>query len=90
MNITELQQIAQLVNTGGVVAVLLLNLFVLAIGAYKEWWVSGPSHRREVSSLMEERSAWRTIALSYGNTAERSVVIAEEQLGVKLGSPGSK
>ncbi len=89
MSISDLQQLAGAVNTGGVVTLLLFGLVALTYGAYKEWWVPGPTHRREVDSLREERNAWRTIALGLGNTAERSVVMAEQQLGVSLGPPGA-
>lgn len=82
MSIGEIQQLAQLVNSGGVVFLLLLGIIILAYGSFKEWWISGPAHIREVTSLREERDAWRTIALSFGNTAEKSVQMAEVQLGI--------
>jgi len=98
--IAEIEQIAQLVNTGGVVGVLVLAVVVLAYGSFREWWIPGPTHRRlleevrsagqrELDNEREEKKAWRTIALGLGNTAERSVVIAEQQLGIQLGPPGS-
>lgn len=46
-----------LLNRGGVVALLLLDLVVVAVGGVRGWFVFGSTHRREVESLMAQLEA---------------------------------
>jgi hypothetical protein len=59
----DLNQLFMLADKLGVVLLLLLTL----IGSYRQWWVSGPSHRQAMqtwqqycASVEEDRNYWRS------------------------------
>lgn len=66
-------QIATLLNTGGVVFLLVAAV----VGRYKQFWVDGPTHRTEVADLKADRDFWKDRALTSLDLAARSTHVAE-------------
>lgn len=45
---------------------------VLIVGGFREWYVWGPAHRRQMGELLADRNFWRDIALRGTALAERA------------------
>lgn len=56
-----------IVSKGGVIGLLTL----IVIGFYKEWIVTGPSHRRDIAKCEREADEWKQLALAGTELAER-------------------
>lgn len=65
----NIDQILQVINTGGVVALLVLIVFTIQRG----WYV--PS--RYFDDLKKDRDEWKELALTGIRAAERAVGVAE-------------
>lgn len=75
--------VANLIDKGGVVVVLLA---VVAALTWVARWLLGQllaAKNDAIKNAQEERNAWRTIALGITHTAEKSVTIAEQQVGLR-------
>lgn len=70
---TDLTQFVTLLSKGGVVPILLVNVFVLAVGAYRGWWVSGTLYAK----LEKRCDRWQQLALQSISDADKSVGLAE-------------
>jgi len=69
-NLTMVDSILGLINSGGIVGLLVLVL----VGGYRRWWVYG----REYDSVIEERNEWRRIALMSSDIAKTAVSLGSE------------
>lgn len=67
-------ELFSLLETGGTVALLVVVVF----GAWKEWWVPGPAHKRRVTELTQERNEWKDMALRGVNATEKAVDLARD------------
>jgi hypothetical protein len=63
------------IDKGGVVAVLVLGLFGVIVGAMRGWWIPGRTHDRVVA----ERDRLFELALASTVTAETSAKVMERQ-----------
>lgn len=48
-------------------------LIVVLIGGFREWWIYGPSHKRQIEQLTKDRDFWRSAALRGTSIAEKAV-----------------
>lgn len=69
----EITTLVDLVSKGGPVPLLVLNLFVLTVGAYRGWWVPGKLYAR----LEKRCDRWQQLALQSLSDADKSVSVAE-------------
>lgn len=69
MTIAEL---ADVITKAGVIGILV----AIVIGGYREWFVYGPSHKRQIKDLKEDRDWWRDMALRNGALAEKAAEVA--------------
>lgn len=69
--------ISELVS-GAPVALLLVAAL---IGVVREWWVPGPTHRRQLAESLEREREWRELALTSTGLAERAVDVAGRRAG---------
>lgn len=60
-------------------------LIVAVFGAYREWWVPGPTHRKQIAEergrtdkCEESAREWKNMALSGMEQAERGLGVAEK------------
>jgi len=65
-------------GNGGVVPLLLLNVFVLAVGAYRAWWVPGRQYQR----LERRCDRWQQLALQSLAEGDKTATLAEFFRGV--------
>lgn len=65
----DVQQLLQIVNTGGVVALLML----IVVGIQRGWYV--PS--RYYDDIVKDRNEWKELALTGTRAAERAVTVVE-------------
>lgn len=57
---------------------------LLIVGGFREWYVWGPAHRRQLAELIADRNFWRTQALrgtSLSEQAIKALVGDDEQEG---------
>jgi len=64
------QSIFQLVQQGGVVALLVW----IVVGAVREWWFTAAAYRR----LEAEKDEWKKMALRASATADKAVTLVEQ------------
>lgn len=69
----EATALIDIVSKGGVIG--LLTIAVLAF--YREWIVTGPSHRREIAKCEQERDEWKQLAFSGTEFAERHLEVID-------------
>lgn len=46
---------------------------LLVVGGWREWYVWGPAHRRQLAEKSEDVKFWRDLALRSANVAEKAV-----------------
>jgi hypothetical protein len=75
-------QIVKLLNSGGVLGLLVLVL----VGGYKQWWVWGwlyTAHSNELQKQLDqmtnERNQWRDLSLRYANVAEGAISAVKKE-----------
>lgn len=56
----------------GVVGLLILAL----VGGFREWYIYGPQHRRQVAEIRADRDYWRTTALRALGVTEKAIARA--------------
>lgn len=56
---------------------MVTGLITILIGGYREWWVYGPSARRQIDDIRADRDFWRTAALRSTALAEKATDVAE-------------
>lgn len=69
----ELQQIIGVVQAGGV----LLLLVGAIVGIFRDWWVTGPEHRRQIAEKETEIKFWKDIALRNLKITETAATAVE-------------
>ena len=66
------------IDKGGVIAVLVLSLFGVVVGAVRGWWVPGRTHDR----VLAERDRLLELALASQSTTEAAAQVMQSQTRV--------
>jgi hypothetical protein len=82
-SVSDITDLADAVNKGGTIVVLVAGILALAWVA--RWLLSQllAAKEAQIANMLEERNAWRQIALGVTHTAEKTVSIAEQQVGLR-------
>lgn len=73
MSLSDVATLANLIAKDGAVPLLVLNIFVLTIGAHRGWWVPG----KQFAKLEKRCDRWQQLALQALTDADKSVSLAE-------------
>ena len=81
--VDDVTALSDAINKGGVVVVLVF--VVLSLAWVARWLLSLllAAKEEQIRSMLEERNAWRQIALGVTHTAEKAATIAEQQVGLR-------
>jgi hypothetical protein len=81
-SVGDITDLADAVNKGGTIVVLVAGILALAWVA--RWLLAQllAAKEAQINNMLEERNAWRQIALGVTHTAERAATIAERQVGL--------
>lgn len=79
----DITDLADAVNRGGVIVVLVAGLVVAAWVV--RWLLARLLEAKDaaIAAEREEKQSWRTIALGNQRTAESTVALAEHQVGLR-------
>lgn len=81
--VDDITALSDAVNKGGTIVVLVAGILALAWVA--RWLLAQllAAKEEQIKNVLEERNAWRQIALGVTHTAEQTVTVAREQLGLR-------
>lgn len=81
--VSDITDLADAVNKGGTIVVLVAG--IVALAWVTRWLLAQllTAKEEQIKNMLEERNAWRQIALGVTHTAEKTVTIAEQQVGLR-------
>jgi hypothetical protein len=78
--IGDLAALTDLVVKAGVVPLLLLDLLIVSIGAFRGWWVPGPRFQTlelRCTKLERRCDRWQELAMRSLSDADKAVALSE-------------